>query len=130
MYAHICRLHLPRIHRCVIKTSGCGTNFTEQRPSSEADRSSATQEIPCILWNLKVHHCIHNSQHETRVHSCTCTHLMVTFTSTCPIFQLHCQHTTNCTKWLLVSACSSSHHQGCHFAKTVDKNLTANKAMR
>jgi hypothetical protein len=33
----------------------------EQRPFKEANRSSATQEIPCILWNLKVHYRIQNS---------------------------------------------------------------------
>ena len=33
----------------------------EQRPSWEANTSSATQEINRILWNSKVHHRIHNS---------------------------------------------------------------------
>ena len=33
----------------------------EQSPSWEAERSSASQEIPCILWNLKVHFCIYKS---------------------------------------------------------------------
>jgi len=31
----------------------------EQSPSWEADRFSASQEIPLILWNLKVHYHIH-----------------------------------------------------------------------
>jgi hypothetical protein len=31
----------------------------EQRPSWEAKRSSASQEIPRILQNPKVHHCIY-----------------------------------------------------------------------
>jgi len=31
----------------------------EERPSSEAIQFSASQEIPCILWNPKVHYCIY-----------------------------------------------------------------------
>jgi len=33
----------------------------EQSPSSEANQFSASQEIPCILWNLKVYYCVYNS---------------------------------------------------------------------
>jgi hypothetical protein len=31
----------------------------EQRPSSEANRFSASQEIPLIFWNPTVHYLIH-----------------------------------------------------------------------
>ena len=33
----------------------------EQNPSWEANSSSASQGIPCIWWNLKVHDHVHNS---------------------------------------------------------------------
>jgi hypothetical protein len=33
----------------------------KQRLSSEANSYSATQKIPHLLWNLKVHSCVHNS---------------------------------------------------------------------
>jgi hypothetical protein len=37
------------------------TNFTEQSPSWETNRFSASQAVPHVLWNLKVHHHTHNS---------------------------------------------------------------------
>jgi len=33
----------------------------QHSPSSEANSSSTSQEIPRILWNPEVHHLIHNS---------------------------------------------------------------------
>ena len=38
------------------------TNYMEQSPSWEANRFSASQEIPHILRNLNVHYRIHNSR--------------------------------------------------------------------
>ena len=37
------------------------TNSMQQSPSGEDDRSSVSQEIPCILWNLRLHYCVHDS---------------------------------------------------------------------
>jgi len=31
------------------------TNIMEQSHSTETDNHSTNQEIPCVLWNLKVH---------------------------------------------------------------------------
>jgi len=39
----------------------CITNPKEQSSSWEANRSSAGQKIPCILWNSEVHYRTHNN---------------------------------------------------------------------
>jgi len=43
----------------VTRTEMLLTDSIEQGPSSEANQFSASQEIPCILWNPKVHYCIY-----------------------------------------------------------------------
>ena len=35
------------------------TNYMPRSPSLESNRYSASQEIPCILWNPKVHYHVH-----------------------------------------------------------------------
>jgi len=45
---------LPQDHRCWYLTC-----FMEQSPSGEANWFAASQEFPRILWNPKVHYCIH-----------------------------------------------------------------------
>ena len=44
----------------IVLTQSVTDNSTQQSPSWEADRFSASQEIP-ILWNLKFHYCIYKS---------------------------------------------------------------------
>jgi len=36
-------------------------NSMEHSPSWEANSCSASQEIPCLLWNLNGHYCVHKS---------------------------------------------------------------------
>ena len=50
-------LHNVSIHNT--KLTDLLTHSTEQSRSWEANRFSDSQEIPCILWNLKVHYHIH-----------------------------------------------------------------------
>jgi len=48
-----------RFYTCCLLTYVLFTYFMEESPSGEANKFSASQEIPCILWNLKVHYCIY-----------------------------------------------------------------------
>ena len=73
----------------------------EHSPSWEAKRSSDCQEIPCILWNPKVHYCIHKylpplpvlRQYNT-IHPSPSHFLMIHFNSIIP-------YTPRSSKWTL-----------------------------
>jgi hypothetical protein len=48
----------------MVKLSLCSVqrhSLTEQSPSSEAANCAATQELPSILWNLKIHYRVQKS---------------------------------------------------------------------
>jgi hypothetical protein len=56
----------------------------QQSPSWEANRFSASQEIPCILWNLKIEYRIHKIlppvpilKHISPVHTSTFDFLII-----------------------------------------------------
>jgi hypothetical protein len=55
------RLHHVQTYSVCYSVKYQVTNSTMKGPFWEADRSWASQEIPRILWNLKVHYRIHKS---------------------------------------------------------------------
>ena len=55
-------LHIPQKQGPYGNRHPYTSNSMQQRPSSDANRFSASQEIPRVLWNLKVHYDIHKSQ--------------------------------------------------------------------
>ena len=71
------------------------TYSTEQSPSWEANRFAASQEIPHILWNPKIHYCIHK-----------CPPLVPNMSHFDPV------HTPHPTSWRFILILSSHLHLG------------------
>ena len=75
------------------------TNSMEQSPSWEARQSSASQEIPHILWSPKIHYRIHKSPPPVLIHS----HKKRTLTSLFHFSKIHLKNilpsTPRSSKW-------------------------------
>jgi len=71
------------------------TYSMEQSPSWEANLFASSQEIPCILWKLKVHYCIHKCPPPVPILS-----------------QLNPGHTPHPTSWRPILILSSHLHLG------------------
>jgi hypothetical protein len=57
-YVHMCSSLDHRTHKT---TTVLITNITDLNPSCQAASCADIQELPSILWNLKVHYWVHNS---------------------------------------------------------------------
>jgi len=97
------------------------SNFMEQGPSREADGSSASQEILCILWNRQVHYRIQNSP--PPVHASP-YHFLKSH------FNIILSTTPQLSKWPLylrsshqIPACPSSIPHTCHVPRPSHSNI-------
>jgi hypothetical protein len=86
-------------------------NSMEQSPSWEANRSSASQEIPCILWNPQVYYRIDKRSS----HIPFLTHISPVHAFTFHCLKIHFNIISHLLLGLLVVICKTQSYMGGYY---------------